>query len=61
MSESTGEARRGMGPSTHRKIEEITSGRANSQQGYAETLPRLVAQGDKPRLREGFGLAHEPV
>jgi len=36
-SKSTGEARRGTGPSTHRKIEEITSGRANSQQGYAAT------------------------
>ena len=36
-SESTGEARRGTGPSTHIKIEEITSGKANSQQGRAAT------------------------
>src|SRR5437870_13780793 len=36
-SKSTGEARRGKGPSTHRKIEEITSGKANSQQGDAAT------------------------
>ena len=35
--ESTGQAWRGTGPSAHIKIKEITSGRANSQQGYAAT------------------------
>ena len=34
---STGGARRGTGPSTHRKIEEITSGKANAPQGDAAT------------------------
>ena len=36
-SERTGEARRGTGPCIHIKIKEITSGKANSQQGYAST------------------------
>ena len=35
--ESTGEASRGRGPSTHARIAEITSGRAISQQGLATT------------------------
>jgi hypothetical protein len=44
-SKRTGKARRGTGPSTYIKIEEITSGRANSQQGYAATCKDLQHKG----------------
>jgi hypothetical protein len=49
-SKRTGEARRGTGPSPHRKSEAITSGRANAQQGYAATCqdawPKATHGGD---------------
>src|ERR1700745_3831523 len=45
----TGGARRGTGPSTQRKIEERTSGKANAQQGAAETgqgsWPQAITRG----------------
>jgi hypothetical protein len=41
-----------------RKIPEITSGRANLQQGFATTCKDSWYKG-RPRLREDFGLAHE--
>jgi len=49
---------RGKGRDTQRKIPEITSGRANFQQGFATTCEDSWCKG-RPRLREDFGLAHE--
>jgi hypothetical protein len=40
------------------RFAEITSGRANFQQGFATTCKDSWYKG-KPRLREDFGLAHE--
>jgi len=58
--ESTWETRRGMDPSAYTRIAEIMSGRAVSQQGLVTTCKDPAYKG-KPRRREGFGLAHEPV
>ena len=52
--------RRGMGPSVLTQIVEITSGRANFQQGLTATCKDLPNKKNKIS-KEDFGLAHESV
>jgi hypothetical protein len=56
----TGWTRRGTGPSTSAQTVELTSGRANSQQGLTATC-KDPGHERIARPREGFGLTHEPV
>jgi hypothetical protein len=49
-----------MDPSAYTKIIEIMSGKAIYQQGLVTTCNDLAYKG-KPRCREVFGLAHEPI
>src|SRR5512136_559987 len=56
----TRKASRGRGPGTYGGIAEITSGRANLQQGLATTCEDPSNRGNRIR-REEVGLAHEPV
>jgi len=60
MGKCTQRTRRGMDPSTHTKTVEIMSGRAIYQQGLVTTCKDQAYKG-KPRCREVFGLAHEPI
>jgi hypothetical protein len=50
-----------MGPSTHARIVEITSGTTNLQQGLAATCKDSLYRVLYLSQREGFGGAHEPV
>jgi hypothetical protein len=59
-SASTEGARRGRGPSAYTRIAEITSGRANSQQGLVATCKDPPYKEIRKRW-EGFGLAHGRV
>jgi hypothetical protein len=56
----TRKASRGRGPGTDGRIAEITSGRANLQQGLATTCEDPPNKVNRIR-REEVGLAHEPV
>ena len=49
-----------MDPSAYTKIVEIMSGKAIYQQGLVTTCKDLAYK-VKPRCREVFGLAHEPI
>ena len=60
MGKCTQRTRRGMDPSAYTKIVEIMSGKAIYQQGLVTTCKDLAYKG-KPRCREVFGLAHEPI
>jgi len=52
--------RRGMGPSTFTQTAEITSGRANFQQGLTATCKDLPYK-ENEIGKEDFGLTHESV
>ena len=58
--EDTREASRGKGPGAYGGIAEITSGRANLQQGLATTCEDPSNKGNRIG-REEVGLAREPV
>jgi hypothetical protein len=50
---------RGRGPDTRRKIRRDNAGKVQLPAGIRNNLQRPSVQGEDPRLREDFGLAHE--